>query len=509
MTNNSMTAQRTLHDVKHLPLLTGVWVDGARYDGTQFVQPKHSDSAVHMVEASRFAVENPATGMVLAEVEDQGAAEAEKAVQALSQAQADWAALHPFRRTKLLYRWYELIVQHEQDLALILTLEQGKPLAEALAEVRYGASFVQWYAEEAKRIQGQWLQGAAREQRAVVMRQPIGVCASITPWNFPNAMITRKVAPALAAGCTVVLKPAELTPLSAIAVTQLAYEAGIPHDVFRLVVGSDASAIGQVFCASPMVRHLSFTGSTEVGRILMRQCASTVKKLALELGGNAPFIVFDDADLDAAVQGLLKCKFRNAGQVCIAANRVLVQQSVLESFVGKLKDAVAGLNVANGVDDGTDMGPLIEASAVQKVQHLVRDALDKGASEHSVAAVDASQGYFCPPTILTNVTADMACAQEEIFGPVIAISGFDTEEEAIAHANDTVYGLASYFYACDMQRILRVSEALEYGMVGVNTGALSASHLPFGGVKQSGFGREGGVMGLEEYLAVKYVHLTP
>jgi succinate-semialdehyde dehydrogenase / glutarate-semialdehyde dehydrogenase len=394
---------------------------------------------------------------------------------------------------------------HQDDLARIMTAEQGKPYAEAKGEIAYGSSFVEWFAEEAKRVQGETLPTWDNNKRVMVIRQPIGVCAAITPWNFPLAMITRKVAPALAAGCPVVIKPAELTPLTALAAAELAMRAGIPAGVLNVLTADSANsiAVGKVLCASDVVRHLSFTGSTEVGRILMAQSAPTVKKLSLELGGNAPFIVFDDADLDSAVEGAIASKYRNAGQTCVCANRLYVQESVYDAFVEKLAARVKTLKVGNGFEDGVVQGPLIEPAAVEKVKRHLQDALAKGA--RVVTGGKPMQGLFFEPTVLAGATQDMLCAREETFGPVAPVFRFRTEQEAVAAANDTEFGLASYFYSRDMGRIFRVAEALEYGMVGINTGLISTEHVPFGGVKQSGLGREGSQHGIDEYVEMKYL----
>lgn len=453
----------------------------------------------------RFDVTDPATGRKLADVPNLGPADAERAIAAAQAAWGPWRSRTAKERSLLLRRWFDLLMEHQDDLARLMTAEQGKPLAEARGEVAYGASFVEWFAEEAKRVNGETLPTFDNNRRLSVLRQPIGVCAAITPWNFPLAMITRKVAPALAAGCTVVVKPAELTPLTALAVAELAQRAGLPPGVLN-VLTADATqsiAIGRVLCASDVVRHLSFTGSTEVGRLLMAQCAPTIKKLSLELGGNAPFIVFDDADLDSAVEGALASKFRNAGQTCVCANRFYVQDAVYEAFVEKFAARVAGLKVGNGFEEGVAQGPLIEPAAVDKVQRHVADALARGA--RVVVGGRALRGQFFEPTVISQATADMLCAREETFGPVAPVFRFHTEQEAVAAANATEFGLASYFYSRDVGRIARVSEALEYGMVGVNVGLLATEHVPFGGVKQSGLGREGSSHGMDEYLEMKFV----
>ena len=453
------------------------------------------------------AVLNPATGALLGQVPDMGVAETRRAIQAADAAWPAWRALTAKQRSAILRRWYDLIVAHLDDLALLMTSEQGKPLAEARGEVLYGASFVEWFSEEAKRTYGDVVPNTQPNQRLVVLRQPVGVCAAITPWNFPSAMITRKVAPALAAGCPVVVKPAEQTPLSALALAVLAEQAGFPPGVFNLVTGSAASAplIGGELTANPTVRKLSFTGSTEVGRLLMAQCAPTLKKLSLELGGNAPFIVFDDADIDAAVEGAIASKYRNAGQTCVCANRLLVQDGVYEEFAGKFAARVATLKVGVGTEAGVTQGPLIDRQALDKVEAHVADAVARGARVLSGGRRHAAGGTFYEPTVLADVTPAMRCAREEIFGPVAPLFRFHDEAEAIALANATDYGLAGYFYARDLARVWRVAEALEYGMVGVNVGIIANEVAPFGGVKQSGIGREGSKYGIEEYLELKYV----
>jgi len=453
-----------------------------------------------------FAVLDPATGELLGTVPDMGAMEARRAIAAANAAWPAWRARSGKDRSAVLRRWFDLILAHGDDLALLMTSEQGKPLAEARGEVAYGASFVEWFAEEAKRVYGDTIPAPTPDKRLLVLKQPIGVCAAITPWNFPLAMITRKVAPALAAGCTVVVKPAEQTPLTALALAQLAHRAGLPPGVFNVLTG-DAPAIGGELTANPTVRKLSFTGSTDIGRLLMRQCAGSIKKLSLELGGNAPFIVFDDADLDAAVEGALISKYRNSGQTCVCANRFLVQDGIYDAFASKLADKVSQMKVGNGREPGVTQGPLIDQQAVAKVQEHIADALGKGARLLTGGSPHALGGTFFQPTVLTNVSADMKCAREETFGPVAPLFRFRTEEEAIALANATEFGLAAYFYARDLSRVFRVGEALEYGMVGVNTGLISNEMAPFGGIKQSGLGREGSRYGMEEYLELKYLCL--
>lgn len=453
----------------------------------------------------RFAVNDPATGEALAQVADAAPEQAQAAIAAAQAALPAWRAQGPKQRSQLLRKWFELILAGQDDLACLITAEQGKPLSEARKEVLYGANFVEWFAEEAKRIYGETVPSFAPERRALVLRQPIGVCAAITPWNFPLAMITRKVAPALAAGCTVVLKPAELTPLSALALAELAQRAGMPAGVFNVITTTHSAEVGQVLCASPVVRHLSFTGSTEVGRTLMAQCAPSIKKLSLELGGNAPFIVFDDADLDSAASGAIASKYRNAGQTCVCANRLYVQDGVYDAFVQKLAAKVAELPVGNGFAANSAIGPLIGPAALAKVQAHLQDAIAKGG--RIVSGGHALQGHFFAPTVIAEATPDMLCATQETFGPLAPVFRFKTEQEAIDAANATEFGLASYLYSRDIGRIVRVSEALEYGMVGVNTSALGSEQIPFGGIKQSGLGREGARQGIDEYLELKYISL--
>lgn len=452
---------------------------------------------------ARFDVHDPATGQKLADVADLGARETRAAIDAANAAWPAWRNMTAKQRHQILMAWFRLLMENQEDLARLMTAEQGKPLPEARGEVAYGASFVEWFAEEAKRVHGETLPTYDANKRISVIRQPIGVCAAITPWNFPLAMITRKVAPALAAGCPVVIKPAELTPLTALAAAELAQRAGMPAGVMNVVIGTDAPAIGKVLCESDVVRHLSFTGSTEVGRILMAQCAPTVKKLSLELGGNAPFIVFDDADLDSAAEGAVASKYRNAGQTCVCTNRIYVQDGVYDAFVKKLAARVKAMKVGSGFEDGVSIGPLIEPAAVAKVQQHVRDAVKKGG--RIVTGGEKLKGQFFEPTVIADASADMLVAREETFGPLAPVFRFKTEQEAIDAANATVFGLASYFYARDIGRITRVSEGLEYGMVGINTGIISTEHVPFGGVKQSGLGREGSTHGIDEYLEMKYL----
>ena len=455
--------------------------------------------------ASRFDVLDPATGHKLADVANLGPADAEAAIAAADAAWPAWRAKTAKERSIIMRKWFDLLMANQEDLARIMTAEQGKPFPEAKGEIAYGASFVEWFAEEAKRVNGETLPQFDNNRRLMVLKQPIGVCAAITPWNFPLAMITRKVAPALAAGCPVVIKPAELTPLTALAAAELAMRAGLPAGVLNMI-SADADnsiAVGKAICASDVVRHLSFTGSTEVGRILMAQSAPTVKKMSLELGGNAPFIVFDDADVASAVEGALASKYRNAGQTCVCANRFYVQAGVYDAFVAQFTAKVKLMKVGNGFEDGVAQGPLIEDAAVAKVTRHVADALAKGGKLETGGK--ALSGQFFEPTVISGATADMACAREETFGPFAPIFKFHTEQEAIDAANNTEFGLASYFYSRDVGRIYRVAEALEYGMVGINVGILATEHVPFGGVKQSGLGREGSHWGMDDYLEMKYL----
>jgi len=459
--------------------------------------------------ASRFAVHDPATGALLADVANLGPQDAEAAIAAANAAWPAWRAKTAKERSILLRKWYDLLMANQDDLGTIMTAEQGKPLPEAKGEVAYGASFVEWFAEEAKRVNGETLPQFDNNRRLLVLKQPIGVCAAITPWNFPLAMITRKVAPALAAGCPVVIKPAELTPLTALAAAELAVRAGIPAGVLNILSADAANsiAIGKVLCASDVVRHISFTGSTEVGRILMAQSAPTVKKMSLELGGNAPFIVFDDADIDSAVEGAFASKYRNAGQTCVCSNRFYVQEGVYDQFVAKFAAKVKTAKVGNGFEEGVNQGPLIEEAALEKVQRHVDDAVAKGGQvlTGGKRLQSLGSGQFYEPTVVANATPDMLCAREETFGPFAPVFKFKTEQEAIAAANNTEFGLASYFYSRDVGRIFRVSEALEYGMVGINVGILATEHVPFGGVKQSGLGREGSHHGMDDYVEIKYL----
>jgi len=468
-------------------LINGQWVKGAA--------------------AKRFDVHDPSNGAKLADVANLGPADAEQAIKAANAAWPAWRAKTAKERSIILRKWFDLLMANQEDLGRIMTAEQGKPFPEAKGEVAYGASFVEWFAEEAKRVNGETLPQFDNNRRLMVIRQPIGVCAAITPWNFPLAMITRKVAPALAAGCPVIIKPAELTPLTALAAAELAIRAGIPAGVLNMITadGDNSIAVGKVFCASDVVRHISFTGSTEVGRILMAQSAPTVKKLSLELGGNAPFIVFDDADIDSAVEGAMASKYRNAGQTCVCANRIYVQDGVYDEFVQKFAAKVKAVKVGNGFEDGVSQGPLIEDAAVDKVVRHVADAVAKGGK--ILTGGKKMGGQFFEPTVVAEANASMLCATEETFGPFAPVFRFKTEQEAIDAANATIFGLASYFYSRDVGRIFRVSEALEYGMVGINVGILATEHVPFGGVKQSGLGREGSSHGMEDYVEMKYLCL--
>jgi succinate-semialdehyde dehydrogenase/glutarate-semialdehyde dehydrogenase len=457
----------------------------------------------------QFAVHNPANQAIIAQVPNMGPTEALAAVQKAHLALPSWRAKTGKERAQILRKWFDLINRDAERLATLMTEEQGKALMEAKGEVTYAASFIEWFAEEAKRVMGAIPASPWKDKRMMVLKQPIGVCVSITPWNFPLAMITRKVAPAIAAGCTIVIKPAEQTPLSALALAELAHEAGIPEGVLNVITADagNSVAIGQAFCNSPLVRHLSFTGSTEVGRILMAQCAPTVKKVALELGGHAPFIVFEDADLDQAVEGAVQSKYRNAGQTCVCTNRFYVHESLHDAFVEKLAAASKRIVVGPGLNKGVQLGPLIDEAAVQKVEKHVKDATDQGAQLITGGQRHSLGGTFYEPTVLAGVKKGMLITQEETFGPVAAVIPFKDEAEVIEMANDSEFGLASYFYSRDMGRIWRVAEALEFGMVGVNTGVISNEVAPFGGVKQSGLGREGSVWGMDEYLEMKYVCL--
>ncbi|MGE0704602.1 MAG: NAD-dependent succinate-semialdehyde dehydrogenase [Vicinamibacterales bacterium] len=453
-----------------------------------------------------ISVDNPATGEVIGTVPKFGRAETRRAIDAAAAALPAWRALMAKERAVILRRWHDLLMEHREDLATLMTLEQGKPLVESRSEVAYGAGFLEWFGEEAKRIYGDTIPSHARDKRIVVLKEPIGVVGCITPWNFPIAMIARKVGPALAAGCTVVTKPASQTPFSALALAELAERAGVPRGVLNVVTGS-ATEIGGELTSNPVVRKISFTGSTAIGKVLMAQCASTVKKLSLELGGNAPFIVFDDADLGAAVEGAIVSKYRNTGQTCVCANRFLVQAGVYDAFATRLAEATDRLKVGSGLDAGVTQGPLIDAAAVEKVEAHVRDAVAKGASVLRGGRRAGADSLFYPPTVLTNVSTDMELSREETFGPVAPLFRFETDADAIALANDTEFGLAAYFYGRDIGRVWRVAEALEYGIVGINTGLISTEVAPFGGVKESGVGREGSKYGIEDYLEIKYLCL--
>lgn len=457
---------------------------------------------------ARFAVTNPATGDTIAEVADLGVADVTAAIDAAHAAKAAWAARTGKDRAAILRKWHDLMVANADDLAVILTAEMGKPLAEAKGEIMYGASFIEWFAEEAKRVYGDTIPGHQPDKRIIVLKQPVGVVASITPWNFPNAMIARKVAPALAAGCTFVARPSELTPLSALAMAVLAERAGVPAGVFNVVPGQDAAGIGQEMCANKKVAKITFTGSTRVGKLLMKQAADTVKKVSLELGGNAPFIVFDDADVDAAVDGAMIAKFRNAGQTCVCANRIYVQAGVYDEFVEKLAARVTALTVGNGLTEDVVIGPMINDAAVAKVEDHLQNAIAGGATVLTGGARHAKGGTYFQPTVVRDMTVDMKVSTEETFGPLAPVFKFDTEEDAIRLANDSDYGLAGYFYSRDLSRVFRVAEAMETGMVGVNTGLISTEVAPFGGVKQSGLGREGSKYGIEDFIEMKYLCLS-
>ncbi|CCG18603.1 succinate-semialdehyde dehydrogenase [Taylorella equigenitalis 14/56] len=459
------------------------------------------DQWMDALSGETIVVTNPATGETVGTVPKMGTKEAEQAVEEAQMALPNWSVLSANERSNLLRKWFDLMIEHKEELARLLTIEQGKPLKEAEGEILYGAAYIEWFAEEAKRVYGDTIPAPSGDKRIVVIKQPVGVCAAITPWNFPNAMIARKVAPALAAGCTFVSRPASQTPFSAMAMAALALEAGIPPGVFNVITGK-SSEIGKVLTESPIVRKFSFTGSTEVGRLLMQQSASTIKKISLELGGNAPFIVFNDADVDAAVEGAVAAKYRNAGQTCVCANRIYVQSKVYDEFCDKFSKAVADLKVGNGVDDGVIIGPMINEEALEHSTKLLKDATDKGAD---ILTGGKSKDLFFEPTVISNATTDMLVAKEEIFGPIAPVFKFEDEDEAIKLANDTIFGLASYIYTENLNQTIRVSEKLEYGMVGVNTGLISNAAAPFGGVKQSGLGREGSKYGIDDYLEIKYI----
>ena len=473
-----------LNLLKSQCLINGVWVDA------------HDRATIE--------VRNPATGALIGTIPNAGATQTQQAIQAAELALPAWKARTADDRARILRRWFELMMAHQEDLALLMTSEQGKPLAESHGEITYAASYIEWFAEEARRLYGEFIPSPWADKRIVVTREPVGVCAAITPWNFPAAMITRKVAPALAAGCTIIVKPATQTPLSALAMAELALRAGVPAGVFNVITG-DARPIGGALTSSPVVRKLTFTGSTEVGRVLAAQCAPTLKRMSLELGGNAPFIVFEDADLDEAVAGAMASKYRNTGQTCVCTNRLLVQDSVYEAFAHKLCKAVVALKVGNGLEEGVAQGPLIDEPALVKVEELVADATARGARVLTGGRRHALGGTFYEPTVLADLTPDMRIAKEEIFGPVAPLFRFTTEAQAIQMANDTEFGLAAYFYSRDVGRVWRVSGALEYGMVGINSGVISTAVAPFGGVKQSGMGREGSSHGIDEYVDTKYL----
>ena len=461
------------------------------------------------VEGSKtFAVINPATGETIADVADLTAEDTRKAIDIAYEAQKEWRRKTAKERCAILLKWNDLMLENQEDLGKILTAEMGKPLAEAKGEIAYGASFIQWFAEEARRVYGDVIPGHQADKRIVVIKQPVGVVASITPWNFPNAMIARKVAPALASGCTFVARPAKETPLSAIAMAVLAERAGVPKGVLSMIPGSDSKGIGAEMCSNPKVRKLTFTGSTEVGRILMKQCAHDIKKLSLELGGNAPFLVFDDADLDAAVEGAMIAKFRNSGQTCVCANRIYVQRGVADAFAEKLAAATSKLKVGNGMDDGVQIGPLIDEKGVEKVEDHVADAVSKGAKVVTGGKRSELGGTYFQPTVLSGVSKGMKVLSEETFGPVAPIIAFDTIDEGIALANDTEFGLAAYFYARDISTVWKVAEEIESGMVGINTGLVSTAEAPFGGIKSSGLGREGSKYGIEDFLEIKYLCMS-
>ncbi|WP_181178345.1 NAD-dependent succinate-semialdehyde dehydrogenase [Mesorhizobium sp. B4-1-3] len=452
-----------------------------------------------------FEVFNPSTGELLAELPDMGVEETRAAIDKAYAAQAEWAALTARERSEMLWEWHQLIVTHTDDLAAILTAEMGKPLAEARSEVSHAAAYLQWYAEEANRIYGETISAPSTDRRMLVIKQPIGVVGTITPWNFPASMVARKISPALAAGCAIVLKPAEQTPLVAGAMFALAVEAGFPDGVVNLVYASEGAAVGRELCHNPKVRKIAFTGSTEVGRLLMRQCSDQIKKVSLELGGNAPFIVFDDADIDAAVEGAVQAKFRNAGQTCVSANRLYVQSGVHDEFVDKFVEQVRQLQVGDGFDPGVAIGPLIDGHALAKIESHIADAVEKGGAIRCGGGRIGSEGTFFQPTVLTAISSAMSVAQEETFGPLAPVIRFEDADQVVREANDTIYGLAAYFYASNLKRVWRVAEALEYGMVGINTGRMSSEAAPFGGIKQSGIGREGSRHGLEDYLEMKYL----
>jgi succinate-semialdehyde dehydrogenase/glutarate-semialdehyde dehydrogenase len=477
-------------------------------DGKLLRQQCYVDGAwVDADSGKTLAVTNPATGEVLGTVPNMGAAETRRAIETANAAWPAWRAKTAKERSAILRKWADLMLANQEDLAIIMTAEQGKPLTESRGEIAYAASFIEWFAEEGRRVYGDTIPGHQADKRIVVIKQPVGVCAAITPWNFPAAMITRKVGPALAAGCTMVSKPASATPFSALALAELAQRAGVPKGVFSVVTGS-AAAVGGEMTSNPLVRKVTFTGSTEIGKVLLEQCARTVKKTSMELGGNAPFIVFDDADLDAAADGAIASKYRNAGQTCVCANRILVQDKVYDAFAAKLAERVAKFKIGNGLEPGVTIGPLIDEAAVKKVEEHVSDALAKGAKVVTGGKRHSLGGLFFEPTILANVDPSMKVTKEETFGPVAPLFRFKTDEDAIRMANDTEFGLAAYFYARDLARVWRVAEGLESGIVGINTGLISTAEAPFGGVKESGLGREGSKYGIEDYLEVKYLCMS-
>lgn len=473
-------------------------IRSAAFVNGQFVEPGSKKT---------FSVTNPADGNQIADVPDCNRDDARSAIESAHHALPVWQKLTAKDRAAVMRKWYDLILLNADDLATILTLENGKPLDESKAEILYGASFVDWFAEQGRRTDGDIIPAHRQDARIMVLKQPVGVVGAITPWNFPSAMITRKVAPAIAAGCTIVVKPAEQTPLSALALADLASQAGFPAGVINIITAKSGHYVGSEFCSNPLVRKVTFTGSTQVGRTLMAQCAPQIKKLSLELGGNAPFIVFDDADIDAAVEGAIICKFRNAGQTCVCANRLYVQSGIYNSFVDRLIECADQLKVGDGFAQDTDIGPIIDAAGLEKIKSHLADALEKGAAIATANHERPLGSAFYPPTVLTNVSPAMKLASEEIFGPIAPIFKFEDEADVIAQSNDTDYGLAAYFYSQDLNRVLRVSEALEYGMVGINTGIISNEIAPFGGIKQSGLGREGSKYGIEDFLELKYLCL--
>ena len=455
-------------------------------------------------DGGTIEVDNPADNSVVGTIPKMGAAETRRAIEAANDAYPDWRARTGKERAAILRKWYELVMENQEDLAVLMTTEQGKPLAESMGEIVYGASFIEWFAEEAKRIYGDTIPQHQHDKRIVVIKEPVGVVASITPWNFPNAMITRKCAPALAAGCTVVAKPATQTPYSAFALAELAERAGIPKGVLNIVSGA-SSEIGGEMTSNPIVRKLSFTGSTEIGKLLMEQCAGTVKKMSMELGGNAPFIVFDDADIDSAIVGAMQSKYRNAGQTCVCANRIFAQDGIYDRFTGKLAEASAALKVGNGLEEGISTGPLIDIRAVEKVETHIQDAVAKGARVVVGGGRHSNGGNFFEPTVLADVTPEMIVSKEETFGPLAPVYRFETDEDVVKMANDTEFGLAAYFYTRDVGRVWKVAEQLEYGIVGINSGIISTEIAPFGGMKESGIGREGSKYGIDEFVEVKYL----